>query len=75
MKLKPNLVCAIHFFKLFNTMNEEFQFLKYLFENLDVLIVDRLMQKVIETETTSNYEHEAFVKLACNVKQQFIVVL
>lgn len=33
------------------------------------------MQQVVETEATSNDEHQAFVKLCGNLKQNFVVVL
>ena len=61
MELLPYLVSAFNLGQLLDAMNEEFKFLKYLSENLNVLVVDRLMQQVIEAEPTRNYQHQALV--------------
>ena len=70
-------ISVIRFFfcQRINTLNEKLQLFQYLFQNLDILVINWLMQKVIQTETASNYQHEAFIQFSRNLKQCLVIIL
>ena len=65
----------LDFAELLNTLNKKLELLEDLLENLDVLVIDRLMQQIIKTEPTGNNQHETFVKLCRDIEQYFVVIL
>ena len=73
MKL-VSLVFVIKFAELLNALNEKLKFFQNLFENLNILVINRLVQQIVETKPTSNDQHQTLVKLSCDVEQDFVVV-
>ena len=61
MKLLGSFVFEIHFAQLLNTINKEFQLFEEMVQNLDVLVVYRLVQQVIQAKATRDDEHKALV--------------
>lgn len=57
-----------HFSELLDALDEELQFLEQLFQNLNVLVVDGLMQQVVETEPARNNQHQTFIQFSRDVK-------
>lgn len=75
MELLCLRVLSVLFAKLLNARYEEFKLLQDLLQNLDVLIVDRLVQKIIKAETASNHQHQTLVKLGCDFEKHFVIIL
>ena len=42
---------------------------------LDVLIVYRLVQQVIQTKAARDDKHKTFIELGCYVKERLVVIL
>ena len=61
MKLLSPFILKIAFAQLFNTLDEKVQLLQNLFEDLNILVIDRFMQEIIEAESASYHQHQAFV--------------
>jgi|TARA_B110000305_G_scaffold230848_1_gene283570 hypothetical protein len=75
MELLSSFILKIHFTKLFDAVDEEFQFFEKMVQYLDVLVVYRLVQQVIQAKTTRDDEHEAFIELGCYVKECLVIIL
>lgn len=75
MELLSDVVATVHFGKLLNAVYEEFQLFENLPQYLNILVVDRLVEQVVQAESTRYHKHEALVQLARDVEEQLIVVL
>ena len=79
MKLSCHFrICILQFtqvIQFLDTFNEELQLLQYLFQDLDVLIVDWLMEQIIKAKATSDDKHQTLIKFGSNIKKDFIIVL
>ena len=75
VELLPQVVAAVDFCELFHAVDEELQLFENLPKDLNILVVDRLVQQVVEAESASNDQHEALVQLASDVEEQLVVVL
>jgi hypothetical protein len=60
---------------LLNATNKEFKLLEDLLQHLHILVVHRLMEQVVKTESASDHEHQALVELGRYLEQRLVVVL
>ena len=75
MELLSPFILEVHFAELFDTVDEEFQFFEEVMQYLDVLVVNRLVQQVIQAEPTRDDEHETFIELGRYVKECLVIIL
>ena len=69
MELLSDVVATVHFGKLLNAVYEEFQLFENLPQYLNILVVDRLVEEVVQAESTRYHKHEALVQLARDVEE------
>lgn len=75
VELLSPLILQVHFAQLFDAVDEEFQFFEKMVQHLDVLVVYRLVQQVVQAKPTRDDEHKTLIELCCNIKECLVIIL